>query len=291
MAQTAEGEQQAMNMNANANTAVTLKPSLLGLMLLSIGLALYLVLSPVYLIVCVPMLLISALALYLTYQKSFKIGALVAACGTIVLHVVLLLTNNSDKWFPVLLHLLWLFAMLGFCKSFRGAVDSLLAERDFLRAENKRIAVVDDLSQMRNLRAYLNDAPIYMKMAKRYHLSMVVLVWRLNNAPRFARELHEMVYSETIRAVSSSIRRSVRLEDLTYMIDEKHSIWGMVMFTNGDHIQVIIDRIQHNLDAMDVKNDEGEVLRFDVSYGYEIYNTEEEIGAQTLLDRACAKVL
>ena len=218
-----------MNMNTNTDTAVTLRPSLLGLMLMFIGLALYLVLSPVHLLVGIPMLLLAGLSMFLTYQKNIKIGALAAACGTLVLHVVLLLTHHSDQWFPLLLLFAWILAVLVFCKSLRSAVDSLYAERDFLRAENKRIAVVDELSQMRNLRAYLNDAPIYMKMAKRYHLSMVVLVWRLNNASRFECELHEMVYSETIRAVSSSIRRSVRLEDLTYMIDEKNSIWGYRM--------------------------------------------------------------
>lgn len=278
-------------MNMNRNTAVTLRPSLLGMLLLALAMALYLALSSVALAVALPMLLIGALALFITYEKDAKLGALITTIGVMVLLIVLLSVGRKGELFSVLVMTAWLAGMIALCKSLRSAVNSLFAERDFLRAENKRIAVVDEFSQMRNLRAYLNDAPIYMKMAKRYNLSLVILVWRLNNALLFEQKLHEMVYEETIRQVSSSIRRSVRLEDLTYMIDEKNSIWGLVMFTNGDCIQVIIDRIQKNLDAIDLKADGGDTLRFDVSYGYEQYDTNEEVGAQTLLDRACAKVL
>ena len=103
-----------MNMNANTDTAVTLRPSLLGLMLMFIGLALYLVLSPVHLLVGIPMLLLAGLSMFLTYQKNIKIGALAAACGTLVLHVVLLLTHHSDQWFPLLLLFAWIWRSSSF---------------------------------------------------------------------------------------------------------------------------------------------------------------------------------
>ena len=272
-------------MSKDNKAGFVMNAALLGTMLLTAAASAYLFLQQSSPVVNFSMIPICLIGMLIAFSRGVKLGAL----WTLVLGA--LLAVLSAIFWPAQLTafifwILWAPVALFSVNKLRTGVNGLMAERDFYRSECARIAMVDSITQMRNMHAYLNDAPIYIKIARRYNLTMVVLALKLKNNDELKAALEEVAYNELLEAISRVMRNSVRLEDLAYFINNESGVWCINMFTHLESIDVVVSRIQKGLETVRPDHGDGAPVEPEFLYGYATYAEEEDLTPIMLLQRA-----
>lgn len=269
----------------DSRSGLMMNASLLSAMLLTAIASAYLFSQKSAPVVNFAMVPIALLAMLATYRKNAKLGAIYALSLSAALALASLLFWPAQlKAF--LFWIVWLPVMLFCVDRLRTGVNGVFAERDHYRAECARVAMTDPITQMRNLHAFLNDAPIYIRIAKRYNLTMVVLAVKLGNISNFRDRLEEVAYHEMLEAVSRAMRKCIRLEDLAYFIDDDTGVWCINMFTHLDSVNIVVDRLKKSLEPIVPDFGDGEKCEMVYSYGYAVYESEEDCTPINLLQRA-----
>ncbi len=167
--------------------------------------------------------------------------------------------------------------------------DALHRQLEYQRERSERGALVDESSQLRNLRSYQNDAGIYIRIAKRHHLSLGLVLWRLDNASELRRRVGESEYAQLIRRVSRQLRSSLRYEDMIFLIEDTSDtlLWGTLHVANSSDVCRIVERrLRGKLAKLELP--EGMELR--ISTWGSVADDDVTLSPMDLLEAARAKM-
>ena len=146
---------------------------------------------------------------------------------------------------------------------------------------NKKLVSLSTLNEetrLKNFRAFENDALIYMSIAKRYKIDLAVLLVKF----RHQREIERLAQKEGMRQVvgqvTEVVRGITRTEDELYQIGEDEIVFGMLMLTRKNSIEIIQERLKDRIAEIDtnsVLNTRQLVL--DMRVGIAFYDGEKDV--------------
>ncbi|WRS28840.1 diguanylate cyclase [Oscillospiraceae bacterium MB08-C2-2] len=123
-----------------------------------------------------------------------------------------------------------------------------------LQEQLDRLSGVDSLTELKNIRSFEADCAVYMKIAKRYHMSLVLVVWEF----RFQRELGHMLGKEglldLVKRVSRQITAALREEDAIYLLEGDPYTWGSLLFTDPESVSIVVERVKNQLAEIQIQD-------------------------------------
>ncbi len=231
------------------------------------------------------MIPIALVGMLTTYGKTARLG-LIWSAGLTAALAAASVCFFSEQLIGLVFWVVWQPVNLFFVNKLRTGVAGMTAERDFYRSECARVAMIDPITQMRNRHAFLNDAPIYIRIARRYQLDMVVVVIWLKNNGNLREALGIAMHNEMLEEISRTVRRAIRMEDLAYLVDNNRGVWGISMFTRPESIDVVFDRIRKGFSALNVKDGDGNHYDLDFAFGHTVYDEQDDPTPSSILRMA-----
>ena len=124
---------------------------------------------------------------------------------------------------------------------FTSSLRQTQIENRELTVEIQKFTTIDPATGLKNLRAFENDAQVYMNISKRYNMELVMVIWQL----KYQEELQNVYDMEELKAaVSSTIVGCLRYEDAVYIVDENPMRWGVMLFTNFASTDIVTGRVE-----------------------------------------------
>ena len=125
-------------------------------------------------------------------------------------------------------------------------------ENESLNTYVKDFSTIDEATGLKNLRAYEMEMPVYHRIAKRYGLELLLIVWEF----RYEEDLKRMVgrdyMKKAVKRISSMMEGVVRREDVIYLMSEQPYRWGTMMLTKRGSEEVITNRLKGKFAALDL---------------------------------------
>ncbi len=135
---------------------------------------------------------------------------------------------------------------------FSRRVNGLQEETMRQQVQLEELVTVDELTGLKNKRAFLQDAEVYMHIADRYKYQLICMVAGF----KYMREIKTFVGGKNMdvfcRKISDAMVQKLRKEDQVYMIDRENNIWGLLLINNNpDSAGMIIDRMKEKIREID----------------------------------------
>lgn len=139
---------------------------------------------------------------------------------------------------PVFTVVVWLFTL---------ASKQLQEENELLRKRNASLATVDADTSLKNSLSFQKDASVFMALSQRYKIPLTLLVLSV----KYWEELKHMVSEEQLHAaiydVTAISQTSIRTNDSLYMLNAENPMWGMLLFTDRDGANIVIERMRQKV--------------------------------------------
>lgn len=196
------------------------------------------------------MLCVTALVLLITYFTTLIVG-LVADAVAVFLFVAYTLIFVVQKGTPVpwgtYFWIAWIPLVTVALSLFAHNTHRLQSENRELRDQISRLGTIDELTNLRNMRAFERDAKNYMNIAKRYDMQLVLIVWRFRYPEAWLLADAKESLPHVVCCVSDAICGVLREEDTVYMLDDDPYLWGTLLFTNPDATTQLAKRVRESV--------------------------------------------
>jgi len=106
------------------------------------------------------------------------------------------------------------------------------------------ISTLNEDTRLKNLRAFENDASIYMSIAERYDLGFGIVVIQFKYQKEIERLSRKEGMQQIVMEVIGVIRQATRSEDELYQLDDGNITFAMLMLTRKEGLSVIRDRLK-----------------------------------------------
>lgn len=224
-------------------------------------------------------LVCASLALALGYLTRARWGILGLAASLCGLAVYTLTTHRVGFW-ALAFFAVWMTGAAILLMHECARTASARSAADFEQSSLRHLSMHDDDTNLRSMRAYLNDADIYMRLASRHNLGLVLSVFELEDAGLLSESIGRARLDALRRNLAAALRRSVRLEDMVYRIDD--FTWGVLMITDASRIEAFRTRLLGVL-----RNASGDEAA-QITMRYVAFDQEEMRTPIVLLERAQA---
>ncbi len=169
-------------------------------------------------------------------------------------------------WSPCMTTLTYLLSM-----------RTLVAEKEnaAMSEQLQRLSGVDRLTELKNMRGFEQECTVYMKIARRYKLELVLLVWQV----RYQNELAQMVGANGIetlvKQISRCIGETLREEDAVFILGDNPYLWGTLLFTSSEATDIITNRVGKRLEEIEIKTSSGRhTVAVDMRVGTAMYSDQ-----------------
>ncbi|MGG0811073.1 diguanylate cyclase [Paenibacillus alvei] len=123
----------------------------------------------------------------------------------------------------------------------------LQAENEQLERKNASLATMDESTDLKNSRSFQKDAKVFMALSTRYHIPLTLLVVQVRYWDELKRMVSEEQMSKMIYDVSKLSETSIRMNDSLYMLNTENPTWGLLLFTDRDGANVVIERLKEKV--------------------------------------------
>lgn len=168
---------------------------------------------------------------------------------------------NTYFWLlmtPLLTVVVWIFTLNS---------RTLQTENERLEKKNANLAIVDENTNLRNSVSFQKDASLFTGISTRYHIPLTLLVVKVKYWKEIRRLIPEDQLAEAIYDVSQLSQASIRTNDALYLLDKEDATWGLLLFTDSDGAQIVIERIKFKLQEL---NDTAFKQKYKVSLALKI---------------------
>lgn len=163
-----------------------------------------------------------------------------------------------------------------------NVIIALIAERiskiqyriDEILKDREEVAMVDKETGFRNLKAYMNEMPIYCNLHKRYNLPVTLILVRIKYGDKLKRIVGYDYYREILVKCFDEIRGSLRYEDRKYLIDEE--TFAYVLISEKEGVDIVKERLKIEINKMKVGKEKY----------YRDLDIQVAIGGYTLIDES-----
>lgn len=193
--------------------------------------------------------------LMITYFTSLKTGLILD-----IIFVLLLFSYTCfqaiDKGIRITANiyfwLIWPGLMITCVASYVKQNLQMEKEITELNGQIEKYVTIDNLTQMNNLLAFERDTKVYMNISVRYKMDLALVLWRLS----YQEELEMLMGKEALKVlvgqVSDRIRRTLRKEDLIYLVSNEPYIWGALFFAKADNVGIASSHVKEAVEKMDL---------------------------------------
>jgi GGDEF domain-containing protein len=113
------------------------------------------------------------------------------------------------------------------------------------------ISTLNEDTKLKNLRAFENDARIFMSIAKRYNADFGVLLIKFKHQRELERLSKKEGMKQIVNLVAGVIRKATRAEDELYLLDDDEILFGVILLTKKESIKVIHHRLKEEIAVID----------------------------------------
>ncbi|MCI1633769.1 MAG: GGDEF domain-containing protein [Liquorilactobacillus nagelii] len=214
---------------------------------------------------------------------SYFMGLLPGLLGNLVFIFIqgsyMLYTNLFKGEYVSFLMMFWLFTPLLLSLVVYGMTDrqrKIQSENKHLRMHLSNDTVFDDLTNLRTMNAYQQDAEIFIGTHKRFGIPVSTGIITLRYEDQILNLLSEESKMKLIKEISKVMVASLRENDIIYNISGLNGKpkWAVLLFSKRDGVDIAIERLKKNVEK---KLDEKQNLnKYDIQLkiGISEYNND-----------------
>ncbi|NMM51897.1 diguanylate cyclase domain-containing protein [Paenibacillus aquistagni] len=222
---------------------------------------------------------VSFLIAILTYFTSIMVGLIlnivfIFGYGTYTLYQTFIVGESLQAYHYYWLIMTPVFTIIVALLTY--ANRELQEEKEQLQKRNASLATIDERTNLKNSRSFQSDANIFMALSTRYHIPLTLLVMTVKHWDELSRMISEAQITEMVYDISKLSETSIRMNDSLYMLNSDHPTWGLLLFTDQDGANVVVNRLKEKLESFNT-------IEFSNKYKHEMkltigtiqYNPEE----------------
>lgn len=122
----------------------------------------------------------------------------------------------------------------------------LQSENTKLRSMKSRLSMLDEETNLRTFIGFKQDYLIYSETAGRYAIPLSVMIITVRHQEALGGLLSGQQLGSIIKAVTNSLFKSIRKNDVLYIIDKNKLIWGLLLFIGEEQAPIVINRLKNN---------------------------------------------
>lgn len=226
----------------------------------------------------------------ITYFTSLTTGLIintVVIMGSVTYLLVLLIVEGQA--IPGYVYF-WIFMMPALTIAFTLYSASARALQRRVEELNNQLVLtstLDENTHNKNLRMFINDTEIKMRIARRYDIKFAVVVIRF----RYQKEIKQLAHKEglvkTTCLVVHAIEKAMRTEDELYYIEDSPLTLALILLTNKrkkgkQAIESRLKQVVDEIDTSEVLNARKLVLDVQIGFAFD----DGEKNAMDLLEAA-----
>ena len=228
---------------------------------------------------CIPILL----------KKGVKKG-IASMMLVVIVYILIKLYNNNLRWDSIFGFVVYLPFLCYCVNNIQVALLAIKAEYEQSKKILDESRTIDENTQLKNIHAYQNDAYIYMKIADRYKIGLAIIIIELTNNSELLKYSTAEENTYLIQQISSTLRKSVRLEDICYKLDEQNPTWALMMLTKEDKVKNVLDRIKNIFTSINSTSYSDNKVVLDFKIEYITYKTDNHTSPNSMLNDAKYKL-
>lgn len=233
----------------NKKVSIIADISYLVLVFLLFGTVAFVALDSNYINVNIAILALTSIIMVVTYFTNLVIGLSAVSLALFAgLSTVLYLGITKGFAIPNLLYF-WCGMLPAFtvCAGFLTKNTKNLQKTVLSLEQNVAdLVTIDDLTGLKNEKQFISDAEAYMHISKRYNLKLALMVAELRYQSDVERIAGKQNMDEIIENISDKLAKSVRSEDLVYIVDTEKYLFAVLMITNTyDGINIAVERTRN----------------------------------------------
>lgn len=261
------------------NTSLLSDLSLLGFLLLTFIMVVFVGLTGDHLMENVIFMNLALILALITYFTNITTGlifnlAYIFIQGSYALYAIL---AKKDDLF-ILPTYFWLvitpiFSALVYALTYH--TRQLQKENAALEAQSLKLGIIDAKSKLRNLTAFNDDAQVFMDAARRLHLDNYLIVFQMKFWKEVEKMLSEEEKQEVIRLTIDAINNSRGDSGIIYLLDEIEMTFGVLIFKEEHHIEEIIEIFRTIYSLTTESFSATHRIKLEVKIAYAHYDSEE----------------
>ncbi|OPA79301.1 GGDEF domain-containing protein [Paenibacillus selenitireducens] len=206
--------------------------------------------NPTYYIQNIIFLNAAFLIAIVTYFTNLTAGLIlnflfIFGCGTYTLYqsVVQGVSIDSQNYFwilmtPIITAVTW---------TLTRANKQLQEEKEQLQRSNASLATMDENTLLKNSWSFQKDTTVFMALSKRFNIPLTLVVMRVRYWDEIRRMTSDEEMTSVIYDISTLSQTSIRTNDCLYIFDKENLTWGLILFTDRQGANVVIDRLKQNV--------------------------------------------
>ncbi|WP_309271715.1 GGDEF domain-containing protein [Paenibacillus sp.] len=145
-----------------------------------------------------------------------------------------------------------------------------------LQKRNASLATLDERTNLKNSLSFQSDATIFMALSNRYDIPLTLLVMTVKHWDELSRMISQAQITEMIYDISRMSETSIRMNDSLYMLNTDHPTWGLLLFTDQDGANVVVQRLKEKVESFNTIEFSGKYkLDMKLTIGAIQYNSQE----------------
>lgn len=198
---------------------------------------------------------VSFLIAILTYFTNITIGLIlnilfIFGYGTYTLYQTVVVGEPLQSYHYYWLIMTPIFSVVVALLTF--ANRRLQEEAEKLEQRNASLATLDERTNLKNSRSFQSDATIFMALSMRYEIPLTLVVMTVKHWDELSRMVSEAQITEMVYDISKMSETSIRMNDSLYMLNADHPTWGLLLFTDQDGANVVVNRLKEKVESFNM---------------------------------------
>lgn len=146
-----------------------------------------------------------------------------------------------------------------------------------LDKKNKTLVTIDEETNLRNIKSFMNEMPIYMSMTKRHtELHLTLMITKIKYSSNIKSILGKEEYKNIIKDITDATNEVLRDEDRKYILNE--DTFAYILITDDLGAKVVKDRIKKRIDDIAISESKaaGRLIKVEMQTGHYEWNPKIE---------------
>lgn len=150
---------------------------------------------------------------------------------------------------------------------FSRNINTLQDEVFDLSEKNKNLVMIDSETGIRNIKAFMNEMPIYMSMVNRHReLPLTLMISQIKYSGNMKRIFGETQYNNLINYIAKVTNETLRDEDRKYILST--DTFAYILITDGKGALIVKDRLKQKIEeTMMERKEELQGIKVEIQVG------------------------
>ena len=135
---------------------------------------------------------------------------------------------------------------------------------------NEKFIKVDVSTGLRNISAFMEEMPVYIKLYKRYNVHVSLILVRIKYGNRILKIVGKEYFNKVLVKCSEELSDSLRFEDRKYIVDD--DTFAFIIISDKDGASIVKNRLKKSIGELKIGKEQL----------YNDLNIEVQIGSYTI---------